>query len=88
MAPGQETIRIIGRDECLRQRQLIEGTSSIAPAREDPVMSSTDGNEDSHILCGSIYSLLLLGGESTRRQNRDALNTNCVESAIFYITDH
>jgi hypothetical protein len=48
------SIRITRRDKRLRQRQLIAGTGFISPSRVNPVVSYTDRNEDSRILCGSI----------------------------------
>ena len=39
MAAVQETIRITGRDNRLRQRQLTDRTGFIALSREDPVVS-------------------------------------------------
>jgi hypothetical protein len=62
MVAVQETIRITGRNNRLRQRQLIDRTGFIAPSRENPVVSYTDRNEDSRILCGHIQLLFGEGG--------------------------
>jgi len=54
MAAVEETIRMIGRDKRLRQRQLIGRKGFIVLSRENPVVSYADRNEDSRVLCGPI----------------------------------
>jgi len=54
MAAVQETIRMTGRDNRWKQRELTDRTGSIAPSRESPAAYHADRSEDSHLLCRSV----------------------------------